>query len=59
MQNTNTKVCIPFFQSVKGYGVFWDNYASVLFTDNCRNFNSNRWAIAPTIILCMEEMLMA
>lgn len=34
MQNANTKVCIPFFQSVKGYGVFWDNYASTLFTDN-------------------------
>ena len=21
------KVCIPFFQSVKGYGLFWDNYS--------------------------------
>lgn len=34
LKNENTKVCIPFFQSVKGYGVFWDNYASTLFTDN-------------------------
>ncbi|OQP63951.1 xylosidase [Niastella vici] len=30
----NTKVCIPFFQSTKGYGVFWDNYSPTLFTDN-------------------------
>jgi alpha-D-xyloside xylohydrolase len=34
LKNENTKVCIPFFQSIKGYGVFWDNYASTLFTDN-------------------------
>lgn len=34
LKNGNTKVSIPFFQSVKGYGVFWDNYASTLFTDN-------------------------
>jgi len=34
LKNGNTKVCIPFFQSVKGYGIFWDNYASTLFTDN-------------------------
>jgi alpha-D-xyloside xylohydrolase len=25
---------IPFFQSVKGYGVFWDNYSPTVFTDN-------------------------
>ena len=24
----------PFFQSTKGYGVFWDNYSPTLFTDN-------------------------
>lgn len=34
LKNENTKVSIPFFQSTKGYGVFWDNYASTLFTDN-------------------------
>ncbi len=34
LKNGNTKVAIPFFQSVKGYGIFWDNYASTLFTDN-------------------------
>jgi alpha-D-xyloside xylohydrolase len=34
LKNENMKVGIPFFQSIKGYGVFWDNYASTLFTDN-------------------------
>ncbi|MFM2291934.1 MAG: hypothetical protein RIS29_1747 [Bacteroidota bacterium] len=34
LENGNTRVCIPFFQSIKGYGLFWDSYASTLFTDN-------------------------
>lgn len=34
MRQENMKVCIPFFQSVKGYGVFWDNYSPTTFTDN-------------------------
>jgi len=25
---------IPFFQSVKGYGLFWDNYSPTVFSDN-------------------------
>ncbi|HEY5508333.1 MAG TPA: xylosidase, partial [Paludibacter sp.] len=36
LKNGNTKVSIPFFQSLKGYGIFWDNYASTLFTDNAQ-----------------------
>ncbi|MCU7550077.1 DUF5110 domain-containing protein [Chitinophagaceae bacterium LB-8] len=34
LRQDNMKVCIPFFQSVKGYGVFWDNYAPTTFLDN-------------------------
>jgi len=34
LQNENIKICIPFIQSIKGYGIFWDNYASTTFTDN-------------------------
>ncbi len=34
LKNDNMKVCIPYFLSIKGYGVFWDNYASTTFTDN-------------------------
>ncbi|MEO6521390.1 MAG: TIM-barrel domain-containing protein [Mucilaginibacter sp.] len=34
LRNENTRVCIPFFQSVKGYGIYWDSYAPTTFTDN-------------------------
>lgn len=34
LRQQNTKVCIPFFNSVKGYGVFWDNYSPTKFDDN-------------------------
>lgn len=34
LSNQNTKVCIPFIQSVKGYAIFWDNYSPTTFTDN-------------------------
>jgi len=30
----NTKVSIPYFMSIKGYALFWDNYSPTLFTDN-------------------------
>lgn len=30
----NRKICIPFFQSLKGYGLFWDNYSPTLFSDS-------------------------
>ncbi|HEU5292383.1 MAG TPA: TIM-barrel domain-containing protein [Cyclobacteriaceae bacterium] len=30
----NTDDYVPFFQSVKGYGVFWDNYSPTQFVDN-------------------------
>ncbi len=34
MVQNNTSDYVPFFQSVKGYGLFWDNYSPTLFTDN-------------------------
>ncbi len=33
MVQGNTDDYIPFFQSVKGYGLFWDNYSPTLFED--------------------------
>lgn len=39
LKNENTKIAIPFFQSVKGYGVFWDNYAPVTFNDNAQELS--------------------
>jgi alpha-D-xyloside xylohydrolase len=34
MMQGNTEDPITFFQSVKGYGVFWDNYSPTTFEDN-------------------------
>lgn len=34
MVQGNTDDYIPFFQSVKGYGLFWDNYSPTVFEDN-------------------------
>ncbi|WEK34498.1 MAG: glycoside hydrolase family 31 protein [Candidatus Pseudobacter hemicellulosilyticus] len=34
LEQENMKVAIPFFQSTKGYGIFWDNYSPTTFTDN-------------------------
>ncbi|MCU7552276.1 DUF5110 domain-containing protein [Chitinophagaceae bacterium LB-8] len=34
MVQGNTDDYIPFFQSVKGFGVFWDNYSPTQFIDN-------------------------
>lgn len=34
MVQDNTEDFIPFFQSVKGYGIFWDNYSPTIFNDN-------------------------
>lgn len=34
MVQDNTEDYIPFFQSVKAYGLFWDNYSPTLFVDN-------------------------
>ncbi|WP_321332566.1 TIM-barrel domain-containing protein [uncultured Bacteroides sp.] len=34
LRQANMNVCIPLIVSVKGYGVFWDNYSPTTFTDN-------------------------
>lgn len=34
MQNENMSTYSPYFMSVKGYGVFWDNYSISEFKDN-------------------------
>src|SRR6478609_5138092 len=34
LRQENTRICIPFIQSIKGYGVFWDNYSPTKFVDN-------------------------
>ena len=32
--NTNTHICIPYFTSVKGYGLYWDNAGKTFFDDD-------------------------
>ncbi len=34
MSEGNRTVFIPYFQSTRGYSVFWDNYSPTTFTDN-------------------------
>lgn len=34
MIQSNTQDYVPFIHSVKGYGLFWDNYSPTTFTDN-------------------------
>lgn len=34
LEQDNMKVCIPFFQSAKGYGLFWDNYSPTTYCDD-------------------------
>ena len=34
MIQNNTSDYVPFFQSVKGYGLFWDNYSPTQFVDS-------------------------
>ena len=34
LRQENMHICIPFIQSMKGYGLFWDNYSPTTFQDN-------------------------
>jgi len=39
LSQENMRICIPFIQSVKGYGLFWDNYSTTIFTDNLQGMS--------------------
>ena len=34
LQQNNMQIAVPFFQSIKGYGVYWDNYSTTDFKDS-------------------------
>ena len=34
LQNWNMRVCIPYVLSIKGYGIYWDQYSISEFVDN-------------------------
>jgi len=64
----NTDDYIPFFQSVKGYGLFWDNYSPTTFTDNqkktsfisdvgnCIDYYFMYGGNADGVIACMRDL---
>ena len=64
----NTDDYIPFFLSVKGYGLFWDNYSPTLFEDNpestsfksevgdCADYYFMYGSNADCVIACMRDL---
>lgn len=55
----NLEDVIPFFQSVKGYGLFWDNYSPTIFKDNQEETSFLlKSATALTTISCTAKMPM-
>jgi alpha-D-xyloside xylohydrolase len=68
MVQNNTEDFIPFFQSVKGYGIFWDNYSPTLFTDtpestsfksdvgDCIDYYFMYGGSADGVIACMRDL---
>jgi alpha-D-xyloside xylohydrolase len=68
MVQGNTDDYIPFFQSNKGYGLFWDNYSPTTFTDNtegtsfksevgdCIDYYFMNGGNADGVIACMRDL---
>lgn len=68
MVQGNTDDYIPFFQSAKGYGVFWDNYSPTRFVDNpestsfksdvgdCVDYYFMYGVNADGVIACMRDL---
>jgi len=68
MVQGNTDDYIPFFQSVKGYGLFWDNYSPTIFEDNsestsfksdvgdCIDYYFMLGSKADGVISCMRDL---
>ena len=64
----NTDDYIPFFLSVKGYGLYWDNYSPTLFEDNpestsfksdvgdCMDYYFMAGGNADGVIACMRDL---
>lgn len=68
MVQGNTQDFVPFFQSVKGYGLFWDNYSPTDFVDNqegtsfssevgdCIDYYIMYGGNADGVIACMRDL---
>ena len=68
MVQNNTRDFVTFFQSVKGYGVFWDNYSPTTFKDDlsetsfssevgdCIDYYFMHGGNADGVISCMRDL---
>lgn len=68
MVQNNIEDFIPFFLSVKGYGLFWDNYSPTVFEDNlestsfksdvgdCIDYYFMNGGNADGVITCMRDL---
>jgi alpha-D-xyloside xylohydrolase len=68
MVQNNTQDYIPFFLSVKGYGLFWDNYSPTVFEDSpestsfksdvgdCIDYYFMAGGNADGVVACMREL---
>ena len=68
MVQGNTDDYIPFFLSIKGYGLFWDNYSPTIFEDNpegtsfksdvgdCADYYFIYGGNADGVIACMRDL---
>ncbi|MBN1132374.1 MAG: DUF5110 domain-containing protein [Bacteroidales bacterium] len=68
MIQNNTEDFVPFFQSAKGYGLFWDNYSPTTFHDDpeitsfdsevgeCIDYYFMYGANADGVIACMRDL---
>jgi alpha-D-xyloside xylohydrolase len=64
----NTDDYVPFFLSIKGYGLFWDNYSPTIFEDNpestsfksdvgdCADYYFMYGGNADGVIACMRDL---
>lgn len=54
LRNANTNICIPYFTSEKGYGVYWDNPGLSQFNDTPYETSfRRRWVCVQTTTSCI------
>lgn len=68
LRQENQVTSIPYIQSPKGYGVFWDNYSVTTFTDNpmetafdsetgqCADYYFMYGSSADNVVKCMRDL---
>ena len=59
LRNENTRVCIPYITSEKGYGLYWDNPSPTVFSDTPQetSFNSEAGLMSDYYLIYKETRL--